>query len=249
MGGPEGWVREGGQSYPNSWERTGGTVSRPFPETVGARRATAGGSVVSRVLWFLAARGRRWELGTCILGSRALSQHSAETSEESLLLAVCTQHPLPKELPRGEWGSFRLSLGGNDLGAGSSGTPAPWPRVCSHCSILQPAPTSLAVHPTGPECLLPAARGAGQKQARKACCPRAWAEGRAVVGTEQEADPGPGLVYAYLLHDGGHCRSHSRGHAVTGHGGGQGRGHRGPRQGRGHGGRPQLLPHWVSKGR
>lgn len=47
-------------------------------------------------------------VGICVLGCRVLSQCSAEVPE-SLLLAVCTHHPLPKELPR-RVGSFCLSL-------------------------------------------------------------------------------------------------------------------------------------------
>lgn len=79
------------------------TVSR---ETVGARPPLL--AALSCHGFCGSWRGAGAEaVGTCVLGSRALSQCSAETPE-SLLLAVCTQHPLPKELPQGGGGVLPL---------------------------------------------------------------------------------------------------------------------------------------------
>ena len=54
VGGPEGWVREGARVTLTLGRRTGGTLVDHCPGNSGSPSVTLGGSVVSRVLWFLA---------------------------------------------------------------------------------------------------------------------------------------------------------------------------------------------------
>lgn len=97
-----------GQSYPNSWEEDGWDLGRPCPRK--QWEPICKGWRLSRVTGSVApgAGPAAEAVGACVLGSRALSQRSAETPE-SLLLVLCTQHPLPRELPR-RAGSLWVSL-------------------------------------------------------------------------------------------------------------------------------------------
>lgn len=70
MGGPEGWVREGARVILTLGRRTGGTLVDHFPGNSGSLSGTVGGSVVSRVLWFLAWGRplRLWEYVSWVAG-------------------------------------------------------------------------------------------------------------------------------------------------------------------------------------